>query len=212
MPRGPRTRSACDRRRYDGAQRGRSRRQMTVTGLIRLRFATIAGVDPPRTGRSDHVPRRGEPRAPWAARRAATAIERRTTPGTRRQGCRSRSEAPSPDCSDHAGLAEIAQPKWTAWLRRSKPPDVPEELTDILEHIATFADPLLSGFPPTGRWKPGRFRVDVTPFANRPTNSCARAAFTILEQAQSRTRTRFSGQLQVPPDSCRTHLHHPVLR
>lgn len=53
------------------------------------------------------------------------------------------------------GLAQIAQPKWAAWLRRSKQPDVPEELADVLEHIAAFADPLLSGSPPTGRWDPG---------------------------------------------------------
>ena len=52
------------------------------------------------------------------------------------------------------GLAQIAQPRWTAWLRRSRQPDVPDELTEVLEHIAAFADPLLSGSPPTGRWTP----------------------------------------------------------
>jgi hypothetical protein len=42
------------------------------------------------------------------------------------------------------GLAPIAQPRWQAWLKKHQiESDIPADMSEILDALAVFADPLL---------------------------------------------------------------------
>jgi predicted nucleotidyltransferase component of viral defense system len=53
------------------------------------------------------------------------------------------------------GFAPLAQTRWAAWRRRQHlDPTTPENFTDILTAITTFADPAITGQTKTLAWKP----------------------------------------------------------
>jgi hypothetical protein len=53
-----------------------------------------------------------------------------------------------------AAMPDQAQPKWRAWRTRvGRVADVPEAFAEVLDAVATFADPLLNGTA-TGNWNP----------------------------------------------------------
>jgi Nucleotidyl transferase AbiEii toxin, Type IV TA system len=54
-----------------------------------------------------------------------------------------------------AGFAPLAQARWAAWRRRQHlDPTTPENFTDILTAVTTFADPAITGHTKTLTWKP----------------------------------------------------------
>lgn len=66
-----------------------------------------------------------------------------------------------------AGYAEIpgVQAKCAAWRRRQELGDrVPESLTEVLGHVAAFADPALTGEAADAIWQPDElaWRTDGT--------------------------------------------------
>jgi hypothetical protein len=57
------------------------------------------------------------------------------------------------------GFAELAQPRWIAWRRRSNSDHLPESFAVVLERVVGFTDPVLAGLvtgqewqPPTAQW------------------------------------------------------------
>jgi hypothetical protein len=62
----------------------------------------------------------------------------------------------SPLASVLRGYAEIGQARWTAWLRKQRiEQTVPAEFSVVLDHIVTFADPIISGqLRGNGTWDP----------------------------------------------------------
>jgi hypothetical protein len=54
-----------------------------------------------------------------------------------------------------AGYAGIAQTRWLAWLKKQRlESTVPEEFSTVLDLVAAFADPAISGEFATGNWDP----------------------------------------------------------
>ena len=54
-----------------------------------------------------------------------------------------------------AGFAPLAQARWAAWHRRQQlAATAPENFTDILTAVTTFADPAITGHTKTLIWKP----------------------------------------------------------
>jgi hypothetical protein len=53
------------------------------------------------------------------------------------------------------GYADLAQARWAAWRRRQKrEADLPASFAEVLDLVAAFADPVLSGAVTTGTWDP----------------------------------------------------------
>jgi hypothetical protein len=54
-----------------------------------------------------------------------------------------------------AGLPHLAQPKWSAWIRKQRLRDrLPEQFSDVLDRAAEFADPALGGASDGRLWDP----------------------------------------------------------
>ena len=62
----------------------------------------------------------------------------------------------APMSSVLAGYPEIAQSRWSAWLRKQRlETSVPIEFSSVLEHVASFADPIISRpVSGLGTWDP----------------------------------------------------------
>ena len=44
------------------------------------------------------------------------------------------------------GYPEIAQARWAAWLRKQRlEKTIPSEFSEVLDYIASFADPIIDG-------------------------------------------------------------------
>lgn len=54
------------------------------------------------------------------------------------------------------GYADLAQPRWTAWRRRSNSDHLPEQFHTVLDAIIEFTDTLLTSEPRTRTWNPHR--------------------------------------------------------
>ena len=53
------------------------------------------------------------------------------------------------------GYAEIAQTRWRAWLRKQRLDNaIPTDFSIVLEHVVSFADPLIVGGAARGDWNP----------------------------------------------------------
>jgi hypothetical protein len=52
------------------------------------------------------------------------------------------------------GYSGIAHPKWRAWRRKEGLDDLPTEFADVLEHVMSFADPVLTGEARGSTWQP----------------------------------------------------------
>ena len=53
------------------------------------------------------------------------------------------------------GYAEIAQTRWRAWLRKQRLDNaIPTDFSIVLEHLVSFADPLIAGGAARGDWNP----------------------------------------------------------
>jgi hypothetical protein len=52
------------------------------------------------------------------------------------------------------GYPEMAQSKWAAWRRKQKLDHLPQEFSDLLEDLFTFADPAIAGETTDLTWNP----------------------------------------------------------
>jgi hypothetical protein len=61
------------------------------------------------------------------------------------------------------GYSEIAQARWTAWLRKQKlETTIPTEFSTVLDYVVSFADPIISGQArDLGSWNPVQRRWRV---------------------------------------------------
>lgn len=55
-------------------------------------------------------------------------------------------------------LAVVGQARWIRWLRRGGRTDLSESLSEVLDHVARFADPVITAPGPHGTWSPGERR------------------------------------------------------
>ena len=63
-----------------------------------------------------------------------------------------------------AGYGEIGQRQWEAWRRRQLLEDrLPELLTDVVEAVARFADPAITGAATGQSWLPEASQWTTTP-------------------------------------------------
>jgi hypothetical protein len=57
------------------------------------------------------------------------------------------------------GLADYAQQRWVAWLKKQQIESrVPAELSTVLDVVASFIDPVIDGEPSVGTWNPAEQR------------------------------------------------------
>ena len=62
-----------------------------------------------------------------------------------------------PLTSVFAGYAELAQPRWLAWLRKNRlESTIPADFAVVLEVVRALADPVIVAESPDTRWNPAR--------------------------------------------------------
>lgn len=70
-----------------------------------------------------------------------------------------REVALSPLSVELLGYADMAQPRWIAWLKKQRlDATVPPEFSSVLQLAASFADPVISGNAASATWDPVRQR------------------------------------------------------
>lgn len=67
------------------------------------------------------------------------------------------------------GFAELAQPRWMQWRRRSNSDHLPDQFAPVLHDVINFADPVLAGDARSRVWNPHRRTWDdAGPSPTRP--------------------------------------------
>jgi hypothetical protein len=60
-----------------------------------------------------------------------------------------------PLCSALTGYAQLAQPRWLAWLRKNRlESTIPVEFSDVVDQVCAFADPVIVNGAAKRNWNP----------------------------------------------------------